>query len=1170
MLKANMSQGSSKKWHYLLLTALLYLASGCLVFFSTWFQNFANAVWPPAGVGLGSVLLWGYVTLPGLYVADFALHYEKFRLADTTVKQIVYLVLPLTSVLQAWLGCVLVKRFADYPNELVSLRSILLFFLLSGPIAASISSFFRIFALNYCGEISGDNLNFSFLSSLFSQSTGIAVFTPLFFTVFNKSHRIWRQRLFALGFPVLGMFALIVIAYLFSQNKELQRLDKIITYQSESIKTGLEDELQTHIAILTKLSKLVRDQTLNETNFRIYAQTDLQQHPDILRLQWLRAVSNVQNLGFVNQYSESRASLNSIEFASIPELLVRLNLRKNIQTYMGHHQYIVAMPDLESNSNNVIVGVFDIQESLENVMRRGNYKHIAVKLINNINEPKSHNNSALEEMARIANPLALSKIEIVKHLGFLQVSPSEKFITEYYSRSPWQLLVSGMLLTAFTSIGLLVLTGYTEFVSSQVDKRTQELRQSNHRLTASEKQFRKLVETQSAIVWRADPVTFKFLFVSSEALSILGYPIKQWLSEPDFWQNHLHSSDRESILKALSKESATKNRNYDLEYRMIAADGNIVWLRDIATLVVESGVITELYGFMIDITKQKHFEEQLRLAANTFESQQGIMITDKDANILRVNKAFSQITGFSPQQVLGKNPRFLKSGRHDQNFYQKYWNQLLTYDKFEGEIWNRRRNGEVYPEWQTVTAVRNDIGEISHFVSVFSDITEKKDAENKIHNMAFYDPLTNLPNRRLLLDRFDQEISIARRHRHYGAVLYLDLDHFKILNDSQGHLVGDELLIQVAQRLSSVLREEDTPARLGGDEFVVLLHANSESISAAADHAMVVAEKIREQLNSPFMLNNYQHQIGTSIGVALFPESGETPDILLQQADTAMYRSKSSGRNTISFFQPSMQQAADLRLSLEQDLRMAIEQGHFILCYHPQTDAKGKLVGAEALIRWEDNIKGRLSPVEFIPVAEESNLILTIGKWVLMEACNQIKIWQESGANNLPFLSINVSSRQFRQPDFVSQVKQAILTSGIAPTLLSIELTESAMIVDTQDTIDKMNALKSLGVSIAVDDFGTGYSSLVHLKQLPLDTLKIDKAFIRDILTDTNDAIIVETIISMAKHLKIGVVAEGVETLEQLEFLQQKGCTIFQGYYFSHPLTSAAFSEKFLTYSSSN
>ena len=1173
MTKTALSRNISNKWLLASVTALLYFLSGCLIFVSPWLQNYISAVWPPAGIGLGAVLLWGNPVLPGIYIADFILHYEFSERAGTVEKQTIHLLLPLVSVLQAWLGSLLARRFADYPNEFVSLRSILLFFFVGGPVAASFSSALRIFALHHYGELADENLSFSFFSLILAQTIGIIVFTPLFFVVFNKSHRIWKQRLISLGAPVIVIFFLITAAYFFSENKEQERLNKIISNQAQGLKTGLQEEFQLHARILNRLNVLLRQGEISESLFRLNVKTDFLQHPDILKIEWLRGYKSNAGQSFSKVYSESQNQ--EVEFGNIPDLLSRLNMGAQPKTFLGRHQYLVAFPNFERGPNScncikeVLVGIFDIEQSLQHVMLRGGYRHIAVMLAKDINKPELRTVFGFDESAANSYPLPLAKLEIIElgsNQAMLQIMPSKKFLAEYYSRSPWQLLVSGMFLTAFMSIGLLVLTGHTEFVATQVDKRTQELKRSNLKLAASERQFRKLVETQSAVVWRADPVTFKFLFVSSEAVSILGYSTKQWLTEPDFWQNHLHEDDRAKVLKNFTREvSSTKNRSFDLEYRMTAADGHIVWLRDIATLVVESGVITELYGFMIDITTQKYAEEQLRLAANTFESLQGVLITDKNASILRVNKAFTQITGYPAQQVIGKNPKILSSGRHDKTFYDNYWHRLLTYDKVEGEIWNRRKNGEIYPEWQTVTAVRNDSGEISHFVSVFSDITEKKDAEDKIHNMAFYDPLTNLPNRRLLLDRFDQEIAIARRHNQFGAVLYLDLDHFKLLNDSQGHLVGDELLMQVATRLSSVLREEDTPARLGGDEFVVLLHANSESLTSAADHAMIVAEKIREQLNSPFILGHYQHQIGTSIGVALFPEGDETPDILLQQADTAMYRSKSSGRNTISFFQPSMQAAADLRLNLEQDLRIAIDQGRFILCYHPQTDADGNLMGAEALIRWEDHLKGRLSPADFIPVAEESNLILTIGKWVLLEACSQIKAWQEQGFGQLPFLSINVSSKQFRQHDFVDQVKKALDSTGVAPHLLSIELTESAMIVDTQDTIDKMMALKALGVSIAVDDFGTGYSSLVHLKQLPLDVLKIDKTFVRDILTDSNDAIIVETILSMAQHLKIRVVAEGVETEEQLLFLKQKGCAIFQGYYFSQPLTAASFTERYLS-----
>jgi diguanylate cyclase (GGDEF)-like protein/PAS domain S-box-containing protein len=797
-------------------------------------------------------------------------------------------------------------------------------------------------------------------------------------------------------------------------------------------------------------------------------------------------------------------------------------------------------------------------------------EHLIVNLL--LDQGKQQQASMLlsNKDQQVSDPLALTMlttIDLGGHKWFLQVAPDKKFLGENYSWTVWQLLAGGMFLTGFMSIGLLVLTGQNESIRSEVDKRTEELKLSHHKLSASEQQFRKLVQTQSAIVWRADPLTCRFLFVSDEAESILGYPVERWLNEVDFWPQHIHEYDRETALTYCAEESANL-RNHDFEYRMIAADGRCIWLRDYVHLTIDNGEVIEMFGFMIDITKQKQAEDQLHLAAITFESQQGIVITDKNFNILQVNKAFTEITGFSQEKVLGKNPRILASGRHDKAYFQDFWKQLTADGRFEGEVWNRRENGEIYPEWQTITAVKDGKGQVSHYVAVFSDITEKKETESRIHNMAFYDSLTGLPNRRLLLDRFDQELAIAKRHGQFGAVIFLDLDHFKLLNDSQGHLVGDELLIQVANRLVSVLREEDTPARLGGDEFVVLLHVNSESLTTVADHALIVAEKIKEILNKPFILNQYQyqyrHQISPSMGITLFPDNDESPEVILQQADTAMYRSKASGRNSISFFHPSMQEAADLRLKLEQDLRVAIEHSRFILCYQSQVDSNGIMLGAEALIRWERLDKGIiLLPIAFIPVAEESSLILAIGRWVLLEACKQIRAWQDAGVNT-PHVSVNISSRQFRQQDFVEQVKHAIDSSGISAHLLGIELTESVMIADINDTVIKMKALKALGISIAVDDFGTGCSSLMYLKQLPIDTLKIDQGFVRDILTDASDAVIVETIISMARHLNLHVIAEGVETAEQLAFLKLQGCSVFQGYYFSHPLPAAEYADKFL------
>ena len=551
-------------------------------------------------------------------------------------------------------------------------------------------------------------------------------------------------------------------------------------------------------------------------------------------------------------------------------------------------------------------------------------------------------------------------------------------------------------------------------------------------------------------------------------------------------------------------------------------------------------------------------ESQLRLAATTFETHEGILITDRQGNILRVNKAFTEISGYQPEEVIGKNPRIMKSGLHDDAFYEALWHQLATHGKFEGEIWNRRKNGEIFPEWQTITAVKNEQGETTHYVAIFSDITEKKKTESEIHDLAFFDPLTTLANRRMLINQLHNELVIAKRRGTFGSILFLDLDRFKVLNDSLGHHVGDELLIQVAWRLKKVLREEDVPARLGGDEFVILLHANKDTLQQASDQALIVAEKVQAALNQPYLISDFEHHCSPSIGIALFPDNVHSAVKLLQQADKAMYQSKARGRNTISFFHPSMQEEADARLFLEKELRLAIENQDFILHYQPQTDLQGQTVGAEALIRWEHKDKGLIPPSDFIPIAEETGLILRLGDWVLHEACSQMRIWLDAGFE-LAHVSINVSSKQFRQKDFIDHIAKALSDNRLSPSRLIIELTEGVVIDNIADTVKKMQALKELGVRISIDDFGTGYSSLTYLKRLPLDELKIDQSFVRDIATDFNDAVIIETIINMAHSLRLDVIAEGVETEEQKDYLFNKGCSIFQGYYFSCPLPAADF-----------
>jgi diguanylate cyclase (GGDEF)-like protein/PAS domain S-box-containing protein len=435
-----------------------------------------------------------------------------------------------------------------------------------------------------------------------------------------------------------------------------------------------------------------------------------------------------------------------------------------------------------------------------------------------------------------------------------------------------------------------------------------------------------------------------------------------------------------------------------------------------------------------------------------------------------------------------------------------------------------------------------------------TDVTERKLTEEQIHRLAFFDPLTNLPNRRLLLDRLRQACATTSRQGTHGALLFLDLDHFKMLNDAKGHQYGDRLLIEVAGRLSASVRKSDTVSRLGGDEFVVMLVGLDADATTAASQAESVAEKILAAIQTPFTLHDEEFQCTCSIGVSLFQKSPETADDLLKHADVAMYRAKSAGRNTVRFFDPEMQVVIEARVSLETDLRRALSRDQLRLFYQIQVDDDGWVTGAEALLRWQHPERGFVSPAEFVPLAEETGLILVIGQWVLETACAQIRAWAESPSTRHLDLAVNVSPRQFRQPGFVEGVRSILDRSGADPGRLKLELTEGVVLDNVQATIDKMHALKAIGVGFSMDDFGTGYSSLTYLKRLPIDVLKIDGSFVRDVVVDNNDAVIVQTILGMAKHLGIQVIAEGVETAEQLAFLKLHGCRNFQGYLFSRPL----------------
>ena len=553
-------------------------------------------------------------------------------------------------------------------------------------------------------------------------------------------------------------------------------------------------------------------------------------------------------------------------------------------------------------------------------------------------------------------------------------------------------------------------------------------------------------------------------------------------------------------------------------------------------------------------------EAALRVAAIAFEIEEGMIVTDQNEVVIRVNRVFTELTGYSAADAIGKNLSMLKSDRQNEGFYSRMQEILHQDNYWQGEIWNRRKNGEFYPEWLTITAVVGTDGEITNYIVAFFDITERKLAEDKIHNLAFYDSLTQLPNRRLLFDRLHQAVTTSARNKTSAALLFIDLDNFKALNDTRGHDIGDLLLIEVAHRLRTGIRKSDTLARLGGDEFVVLLEELSEDRTQAAMQARSMGEKLLHATSQPYMLKEIEHYSSSSIGISLFANTKQNLDDLLKQADTAMYAAKKSGRNALYFFDPAMQEALEVHSQIEAGMRKALQKDEFRLHYQVQVDSHQRPIGAEALVRWDHPEQGLISPARFIPVAEDTGLILPLGLWVLQTACIQLKEWESDPYARDLSLAVNVSARQFRKPDFVRILSEMIEQLKINPASLKLELTESVVLENVSSTIEKMHALKSMGVRFSMDDFGTGYSSLAYLTQLPLDQLKIDQSFVRNIGTKTSDAMIVQTIIGMANNLGIEVIAEGVETAAQRDFLWGAGCKLYQGYLYGKPVPSREFS----------
>lgn len=684
------------------------------------------------------------------------------------------------------------------------------------------------------------------------------------------------------------------------------------------------------------------------------------------------------------------------------------------------------------------------------------------------------------------------------------------------------------------------------------------LKLDNEKHASNEKQQLQLaLDAAGECLWEwqlADGSTS--IHFSQPYCAMLGYAQKEFAQNQQGWRQLLHPDEREHVQRRITKLFAEGQDNtYENTYRMRHKDGSYRWIHSRGRLFNENGKPVRFIGIAADISQSRENSERLRLANAVFDStHEGVLISDANNIIVFVNRAFSNITGYSYTEMVGNSPRILQSGRHSKEFYAEMWRSLDNTDSWTGEIWNRRKNGEVLPQLQTITQLRDEHGLITHRVAVFSDISLLKSSQSEISFLAHYDPLTSLPNRALLHEHLKLSLQRAIKFQSMAALLVINLDHFKIINESLGHAQGDELLKQVVSRIQQVTDPQDTLSRFGGDEFAMVCESCSDGIKAAN-----TAEKILAQFRQPFSADQQDIFITASIGICMYPDPSFAEEVF-RYAETALSKAKESERGSYAFYNTELTETATRKLRIANELRTAIDDSQLTIHYQPvySLDDK-KIIGCEALVRWQHPQQGLLMPAEFISIAEVSGLIGAIDNWVMHQACIQAQQWQQLGLA-LEFISVNISSRLFdRSGTLKANLQEALLQSGLPAHHLELEITESSMMGNPAQSIELLHELRSTGVRLAIDDFGTGYSSLGRLKHLPVDKFKIDRTFVMNLPHDPADIAIIRAIISLSESLDLQVQAEGVETREQAEFLQQYPQVLAQGYLYGKPMPAADF-----------
>jgi diguanylate cyclase (GGDEF)-like protein/PAS domain S-box-containing protein len=1112
------------RWRLFLFIVAAYLATGEPALMLAESSGYATPVFPPAGIALAFCFVAGADALPAVFVGAFLLNFwigfsKTFHFGATEVAA--GFILAIASTLQSGAGGWLLRRLIGYPASFDKFSD-LVRFLAVVPFVCLISASISTLTLYHLGAIKPSEYATGWGAWWMGDTLGVVTTFPLVLVAFGEPREIWRKRLITVALPMSIVFFMFVLVFLQTNKWEKGEALSEFRLDSQKISELLEAGLDEEAAPVETINAFMggSGSNIERETFSRFCKDILSRHPAISTLEWISGTTT---------YVEPAGK--AIDLAS-PALRDALKKAGKAGKYAAFPAPDGLMVVALKSGRNMAVLAFSTKSLLPDII--GNTIHARLREMDS-------GRVLYDTFPAKAKTHYANTFEFGGRRYALETAPTSAYLKSHLPWQSWAILVAGILASGILGAFLLLGTGYTARIEREVETRTNELRQSEAR-------YKQMFETNAAVKLVVDPDSGMIAEANQAAERFYGYSRRALLAMKIDEINVLPSED---IKTSIAKAMEAKCLHFEFKHRLASGE-----LRDVEVYSgpIELGGKTMLYSIVHDITDRKLGEASLRRFTSIFGAiSEGVMVVDSENTIVEVNPAFTEITGYIPEDVIGKTPQIMKSGRHDDAFYREMWLSLQTYGRWQGEIWDKRKNGEIFPEWLTINTIYDEQGNVRERVALFSDITKKKEAEEQVWRQANFDELTGLPNRSMFRDRLEFEIRKAVRSGASFALLFIDLDRFKEVNDTLGHETGDKLLVEAANRIVSTVRESDTVARLGGDEFTVIL-----SDLGGNAHVETIASTIIQKLAEPFHLNKESAYVSGSIGITLYPSDAQDSSELLKNADQAMYVAKSLGKNRFAYFTPELQEAAVERMRLIGELRNALLNGELHLAFQPIVSVDtGDIVKAEALLRWTNLRRGAVSPTEFIPLAEETGLIHEIGDWVFRETAVWAKRWQEKRENFQ--VSFNVSPIQLMVQSGGHAWLNYLKKIGLPGKSLVVEITEGVLLNATQVVTSKLEDLRNAGIRLAIDDFGTGYSALGYLKKFDIDYLKIDRSFISEIEREEGDLALARAIVAMAHSLAMEVVAEGVETEGQKAALPVIRCDFAQGYLFAKPLTPEAF-----------